>query len=65
VLFLDEPTSGLDSSAARDVIGCVNRIAASTGMVVVCTIHQVLLSFEICWSRILLVEDMLIGRGTA
>ena len=40
VLFMDEPTSGLDSSAARDVIGCVNRLAAETGMVVVCTIHQ-------------------------
>ena len=37
---MDEPTSGLDSSAARDVIGCVTRLAAETGMVVVCTIHQ-------------------------
>eukprot|EP01034_Spumella_vulgaris_P047532 gene47532-biopygen37022 len=39
ILFLDEPTTGLDSRAARVVIRCIKRMAAS-GRSVVCTIHQ-------------------------
>lgn len=44
LLFLDEPTSGLDYVAARDVILVVSAIARTTGMAVVCTIHQVIMS---------------------
>jgi energy-coupling factor transporter ATP-binding protein EcfA2 len=55
VLFMDEPTSGLDSSAARDVIGCVNRLAAETGMVVVCTIHQPSSQLLASFSRVMIL----------
>lgn len=39
ILFLDEPTTGLDSRAARVVMRCIKRMAAS-GRSIVCTIHQ-------------------------
>jgi ABC-type multidrug transport system ATPase subunit len=39
ILFLDEPTSGLDSSAALEVMRCL-QLAANEGMTVCCVIHQ-------------------------
>lgn len=39
VLFLDEPTTGLDSTAAEAVVSAVKEIA-STGKIVIMTLHQ-------------------------
>jgi ABC-type multidrug transport system ATPase subunit len=39
ILLLDEPTSGLDSSAARKMVELL-RMLASSGRVVITTIHQ-------------------------
>ncbi|TNY20692.1 putative ABC transporter PMR5 [Rhodotorula diobovata] len=39
LLFLDEPTSGLDSNAAFEVCRFLRKIASS-GIAVLCTIHQ-------------------------
>jgi len=39
VLVLDEPTSGLDGAMALFIVTCLKRIASS-GVTVVCTIHQ-------------------------
>ncbi len=41
VIFLDEPTSGLDSASASAVIQELKSLAQNTGIMVVCTIHQV------------------------
>ncbi len=40
VLFLDEPTSGLDSTAATEVVKCLQTIARVGNITVVCVIHQ-------------------------
>jgi ABC-type multidrug transport system ATPase subunit len=40
VLFLDEPTSGLDAAATAEVVAVLQRIQASRGVTVICTIHQ-------------------------
>ncbi|KAJ3140054.1 ATP-binding cassette sub- G member 2 [Irineochytrium annulatum] len=40
ILFLDEPTSGLDSNSALAVIENVKSEAATSGRIVVSTIHQ-------------------------
>lgn len=39
ILYLDEPTSGLDSQAAEAVMDAA-RVAANTGVPIICTIHQ-------------------------
>ncbi len=38
--FLDEPTSGLDSAAAYKVMEVIRKLAVSTQMTVIATIHQ-------------------------
>eukprot|EP00183_Erythrolobus_madagascarensis_P003194 CAMPEP_0185850196 /NCGR_PEP_ID=MMETSP1354-20130828/4405_1 /TAXON_ID=708628 /ORGANISM="Erythrolobus madagascarensis, Strain CCMP3276" /LENGTH=662 /DNA_ID=CAMNT_0028550845 /DNA_START=49 /DNA_END=2037 /DNA_ORIENTATION=+ len=40
LLFLDEPTSGLDAAAALYLTRVLKRLAHSTGITVVCSIHQ-------------------------
>ena len=41
VIFLDEPTSGLDSASAAAVIKELRDLAHNSGIMVICTIHQV------------------------
>lgn len=38
-ILLDEPTTGLDTKSADDIIRLLKKLA-STGLVVICTIHQ-------------------------
>jgi len=40
VLFLDEPTSSLDSSSAFELSRLFHTLVRSTGMALLCTIHQ-------------------------
>lgn len=40
IMFLDEPTSGLDSATAYNVMGELRKIAKTTGMAMVITVHQ-------------------------
>lgn len=40
VLFLDEPTSGLDAALSFDVIRTLQKLTRSTGITIICTIHQ-------------------------
>lgn len=39
LLFLDEPTSGLDSQSAYNIVRFLKRLASS-GIAIICTIHQ-------------------------
>ncbi|GAA5820477.1 hypothetical protein JCM11251_005643 [Rhodosporidiobolus azoricus] len=39
LLFLDEPTSGLDSQAAYEIVRFLKKVT-STGIAILCTIHQ-------------------------
>ena len=40
ILFLDEPTSGVDSASAVRMMTFLKKVAASSNIAVVCTIHQ-------------------------
>jgi len=40
IVFLDEPTSGVDSASAVMIMGFLARMAASSNVAAVCTIHQ-------------------------
>ena len=40
IMFLDEPTSGMDSASAIRIMSFLKKIAASSNIAVVCTIHQ-------------------------
>jgi len=40
ILFLDEPTSGLDSTASREVMSFIRKIAKELGLIVIASIHQ-------------------------
>lgn len=40
VLFLDEPTSGVDSASAVRMMTFLKKVAATSNIAVVCTIHQ-------------------------
>ncbi len=40
ILFLDEPTSGLDSTASREVMSYIRKVARELKLVVIASIHQ-------------------------
>ena len=40
ILFLDEPTSGLDSTASREVMSYIRKVAKELKLIVIASIHQ-------------------------
>ncbi|KAF4595079.1 hypothetical protein GQ602_000692 [Ophiocordyceps camponoti-floridani] len=40
ILFLDEPTSGIDSTGSQQMVRYLRELAKSTGIIIVCSIHQ-------------------------
>ncbi|KAK5658986.1 hypothetical protein OQA88_1072 [Cercophora sp. LCS_1] len=40
LLFLDEPTSGLDGPSSDAIVALLQKLAKTTGLAILCTIHQ-------------------------